>query len=120
MQGKDGKEMFVDNIKRWLECDKRLAELQKEMREIKKTKKTLTDNLTETMKSSEVEVIDINNGQICYTKSKVKQGINKKYLDQVLNKYYSNPTMAKEICDFILDGRETKLKDNIRLKKNKI
>jgi len=115
-----GKEVLVDSIKKWLECDKRISELQKEMRDIKKTKKGLTEQLTEIMKSSSVEVIDINHGQIRYTQSQVKQGINKKYLDSVLNKYYTNPTMAKEICDFILDNRETKTKENIRLKKDKI
>jgi hypothetical protein len=113
------KEMLVENIKKWLECDKRISDLQKEMKEIKKTKKKLTDDLTEAMKHNSTEAITTNHGEIRYTKSEVKQGINKKYLDSVLTKYYTNPVMAKEICDFIMDNREVKVKENIRLKKDK-
>ena len=71
------------------------------------------------MKEREVESVNVNNvGQILYTKNTVKKGINKKYLSDILIEYYkSNPTTAKEVCEFILENRESKIKENIRLKK---
>ena len=40
----------------------------------------------------------------------------KKYLTEALGKFYENPDQAKELCEFILDNRETTVKENIRLK----
>jgi len=110
---------LADKIKRWLECDGRINDLQKQLRVLKKTKKEASDELTLLMKEREVESVNISNvGQIMYTKNTVKKGINKKYLNEILTEYYkTNPVMAKEVCDYILDNRESQIKENIRLKK---
>ena len=110
---------LADRIKKWLEVDSRINDLQKQIRLLKKTKKTTTDELTVLMKEREVESVNVNNvGQLIYTTQKVKKGINKKYLSDILTEYYkTNPTMAKEVCDFILENRESQIKENIRLKK---
>jgi len=110
---------LADKIKRWLEYDTRINDLQKQLRTLKKSKKDAADELTVLMKEREVDSVNINNvGQILYTKNTVKQGINKKYLTDILIEYYkSNPVIAKEVCEFILEHRESKIKENIRLKK---
>ncbi len=110
---------LADRIKKWLDLDNRINDLQKQLRVLKKTKKSTTDELTSLMKEREVESVNVNNvGQIVYTTNTVKKGINKKYLNDILIEYYkTNPTMAKEVCDFILEHRESQTKENIRLKK---
>jgi hypothetical protein len=110
---------LADRIKRWLEYDSRINDLQKQLRVLKKSKKEAADELTLLMKEREVESVNINNvGQILYTKNTVKKGINKKYLNDILSEYYkTNPVIAKEVCEFILENRESKIKENIRLKK---
>jgi hypothetical protein len=110
---------LAERIKKWLEFDNRINELQKQLRTLKKAKKEATNELTIIMKEREVESVNINNvGQIQYTKNTVKKGINKKYLNDILTEYYkTNPVMAKEVCDFILENRESQIKENIRLKK---
>jgi hypothetical protein len=110
---------LADRIKRWLEYDSRINDLQKQLRTLKKSKKEAADELTVLMKEREVESVNITNvGQILYTKNSVKKGINKKYLTDILSEYYkTNPVIAKEVCEFILENRESKIKENIRLKK---
>jgi hypothetical protein len=110
---------LTDRIKKWLEVDTRINDLQKQLRLLKKAKKSTTDELTVLMKEREVESVNVNNvGQLIYTANKVKKGINKKYLNDILSEYYkTNPSMAKEVCDFILENRESQIKENIRLKK---
>jgi hypothetical protein len=78
-----------------------------------KTKKECTDGLKSIMKEREIESVNVNNvGQILYTKNEVKKSINKKYLNDILNQYYSTtPQAAKEICDYILENRETQIKE---------
>jgi preprotein translocase subunit Sss1 len=99
--------------------DGRINDLQKQLRVLKKSKKETADELTLLMKEREVESVNIGNvGQIMYTKNTVKKGINKKYLNEILTEYYkTNPVLAKEVCDFILENRESQIKENIRLKK---
>jgi hypothetical protein len=110
---------LADRIKKWLEYDGRINDLQKQLRVLKKSKKETADELALLMKEREVESVNINNvGQIMYTKNTVKKGNNKKYLNEILTEYYkTNPVLAKEVCDFILENRESQIKENIRLKK---
>jgi hypothetical protein len=110
------KALLVDKIKKWLESENKINSLQKELKEIKKHKKQLTTDLTEIMKTKQLECIDVTQGQILYTKNQSKKGINKKYLTETLGKFYEDPDRAKELCEFILDNRETTVKENIRLK----
>ena len=110
------KAFLVDKIKKWLESENKINSLQKELKEIKKNKKQLTSELTEIMKNKQLECIDVTQGQILYTKNQSKKGINKKYLTETLGKFYEDPDRAKELCEFILDNRETTVKENIRLK----
>ena len=84
----------------------------------KKHKKLVSDDLSTLMKEREVDTVSITNvGQISYQKKEVKKGINTKYLIEILQQYYKNPTQAKEVSDYILENRETQTRENIKLKK---
>jgi len=113
------KEVLVSKIKKWLEYENKIAELQKQMKEVKKNKTILSNDLKEIMKSKELDCIDVNQGKILYTTTHVKKGINKKYLADVLNKFFENETRANEVCHFILENRESQIKENIKLKKDR-
>ena len=113
------KTILVDKIKRWLEIENKILSLQRELKEVKKNKKQISLDLTDIMKSKNLDSIDVNQGKILYTKNKSKKGINKKFLEDVLNKFYEDNNKAKEICDYILENRETVEKENIRLKLHK-
>ena len=108
--------ILVDKIKKWLDTENKILNIQKELKELKKNKKQISVELSEIMKNKNLDCIDVTQGKILYTKNKSKKGINKKYLETVLTKFYENNEQAKEICDFILENRETIEKENIRLK----
>ena len=113
------KETLVPKIKKWLEYEGKITELQKQLKEIKKNKALLSNDLKEIMKSKDLDCIDVNQGKILYTTTNVKKGINKKYLANVLTKYFENETRANEVCEFILENRESQMKENIKLKKDR-
>ena len=115
----DNKAVLVEKIKRWLDVENKILSFQKELKELKKQKKNISIDLTEIMKNKQLDSIDVNQGQILYTKNKSKKGINKKYLEVVLTKYLDNDDKAKELCEFILENREIVEKENIRLKLHK-
>jgi hypothetical protein len=113
------KSILVEKIKRWLDTETKIANIQKELKELRKAKKNLSTDLSTIMKSKQLECIDVAHGQIIYTQRETKKGINKKYLSDILSKYYKDDEHAKEICTFILDNREKSVKENIRLKAHK-
>ena len=113
------KSILVEKIKRWLDVENKILSFQKELKELKKQKKNISIDLTEIMKNKQLDSIDVNQGQILYTKNKSKKGINKKYLEVVLTKYLDNDDKAKELCEYILENREIVEKENIRLKLHK-
>ena len=65
--------------------------------------------------------ININNnnggGKFKYNKTKKYKGISKKYLENVLQVYFKNQQMAKDLCNFIYTNRE--FKDHVYLSKTK-
>ena len=112
------KEDLVNTIKKWIIQDDKIKILQKQIKLHRDSKKTLTDNLVEIMKDNEVDCFDINNGKIMFCKNKVKSPLNKVSLLSTLESYFkNNPDInPREVSEFILENRETKIKENIRRK----
>jgi hypothetical protein len=112
------KEVLVQKIKEWITYDDEIKTLQKQIKEHRLNKKTLTDNLLDIMKTNEIDCFDINNGKLLFCKNKVKQPINKKTLLSSLEKYFENtPSINPEkVSEFILENREIKLTEAIKRK----
>jgi len=111
--------ILIQKIKKWLEYESKIINLQKELKELKKNRSGLSNELKIIMKNKELDCIDVNDGKILYTTTQVKKGLNKKYLSTVLTKYFEDSNRADEICQFILENRESQVKENIKLKKDK-
>jgi hypothetical protein len=116
------KEKLTQNIKKWLQNEKEMKILQKELKERRAKKVEYSLTLVELMKNNEIDCVDINEGKIMYTQNKVKNTINKKHLMECMEKYFSNEpdVQPDEIVKFILDNRTTNIKDVIRHKPPKI
>jgi len=111
------KEELVENIKRWVNYDYEIKNLQKSMKEIREKKKELTKRLIDVMKNHEIDCFDINDGKLLYTKNKVKTPINKNNLMIALEKYFENESVnVEDVTNFILDNREIKIKEGLKKK----
>ena len=112
------KEKLAQNIKSWLQVDKEIQVLQKELKDRKKKKTDYTNALVQTMKSNEIDCFDISEGKIMYTQSNVKKPINKQHLMECLEKYFEkNPNVpTDDIVKYILENRPTNVKEGIRHK----
>ena len=111
------KEDLINSVKEWLTIDKKIADLQKEIREKRNLKKELSNGLINVMKQHNIDCLDIKNAKIVHTKRKQKQSISKKFLLETLEKYYKDNEDAKTITDYILNSRQEKEIDNIKIKK---
>ena len=106
------KRELVENVKKWIDIDNDIKELQK-----RKEKKLYTQSLVDIMKTNDIDCFDMKSGKLIYTKKTVKAPLSKKHLFESLTKYFQN---NKELCDelgqFILETRKEKIKENIRRK----
>ena len=113
----DTKELLVNNIKQWVKLDNEIRSLKKEEDIRKVEKKKINETLIELMKENEIDCIDIKDGQICYNQKTVKKPITKKYLIQILAKYFQGDMdRAEHANEFILNNREDTTKESISRK----
>tara|TARA_R110002074_G_scaffold278561_4_gene450025 strand:+ start:87 stop:434 length:348 start_codon:yes stop_codon:yes gene_type:complete len=112
------KDVLVNTIKEWIIQDDKIKNLQKQIKLHRDSKKMLTDKLVEIMKNNEIDCFDINNGKILFSKNKVKSPLNKVSLLSTLESYFkNNPDInPHDVSEYILENRETKIKENIRRK----
>jgi len=114
------KEELITSIKEWIKIDNDILKHTKEIKDMKKKQKLLTNSLVNVMKNNQLECFDINGGKILYKKSKCKKPINTKTLLNTLKTYYNEtPNKAEEITEYILKNREEVIKETIRRKLDK-
>ena len=107
------KEKLSQAVKSWITLEKEIQLLQKEIKDRKLKKNELTKTLVEVMKSKEIDCFDMSEGKIVYTKTNVKQAINKAHLMKCLEQYFKDdPSIpADEIVQYILDNRAVNVKE---------
>lgn len=112
---------LIEIIKQWKQLDEEIKSIQKEVKIRRNKKKELSDKLIKVMKTNDIECFDINNGKLLYTKSKLKESINKPYLMKVINEFFDDDESieTEKVADFILESRNIKVKESIRCKLDK-
>tara|TARA_B100001063_G_scaffold167716_1_gene156759 strand:+ start:3964 stop:4314 length:351 start_codon:yes stop_codon:yes gene_type:complete len=110
-------EELLDNVKEWINIDNEIRQLQGAIKERRKQKKELTNNLLSTMKQNDIDVFNIPDGELIYTKTKSKKPLSKKHLLLSLSEYFKNDKdMVQQLGKFILDSRQVNEKENIKRK----
>jgi hypothetical protein len=110
----DTKEHLIKTIKEWVRLDNDIRKLQKEEKQRKNDKKNISNILMEIMKKNEIDVFDINDGQICYSKKNIKKPITQKILMNVLSDYFKGDMLkASELNEFIRENREEVVQETI-------
>jgi hypothetical protein len=108
------KEHLMKVVKDWIKLDNEIRVLQKEISNRKKEKKDVSTQLIQIMKTEEIGGLDINDGQILYTKKTVKKPITNKVLMDILSNFYGGDFMkASEMNSYIMENRGEIVKENI-------
>jgi hypothetical protein len=111
----ENREAIINDIKEWIKIDNEINLLRKEMKDRTNKKKSLTNNLVNTMKTNNIDCFDIKNGSLVYKKNKIKKPITGKSLLSVLKNYYKKDDIAEELTKYIMDNREEVIKDIIKM-----
>ena len=108
---------LILNIKEWIKMDNEITKLKIEIKEKINKKKELTEKLVLIMKNNSIDCFDITGASLVFKQTRVKTAINKKSLLVALQKYYINDQgKADEIVEHVLNTREEKIKETIKLK----
>lgn len=121
-EGLHTKDQLIEKIREWVKIDNEIRVLQKEQNRRKAEKKRVSVELMDVMKKNEIDVFDINDGQIVYEKRNVKKPITKTTLFTILSNYYDGDLQkAVEMKDYILENREETVQEKIvrKLKREK-
>jgi len=114
------KEQLIINVREWVKIDGEIKRLQKEIKIRRERKKQITGSLVDVMKNNQIDCLDLNDGQLMYSKNKIKAPITKKSLYDILGKYFNDDTEKTELmAQYILDNRNVIEKENIRRKIDK-
>ena len=106
-------------VKEFMKTTDTITSLQNEIKKQRKTKAILTEKLISIMKSNNIDGFDITDGQLMYTKNKVKSTIGKKMLQDTLRAYFNNSEAADQISSHILNSRQEKITESIKIKFDK-
>ena len=112
------KEELVEKIKSWMKIESEIKVLQKELKERRVMKKTLSVDLVKIMKDNEIDCFEMTEGKLIYTKNNVKSALSKKHLEECLAQYFAQrPDIdAAEVSEYILDKRTVKVNESVRHK----
>lgn len=111
------KEVLVESIKEWIQVDNNIREIQKATKQYRDRKKELTQQLVNIMRTNEIDNVDVNDGTLMYKRNEVKAPLNKKHLLNTLTHFFKDDQeQASELCKYILDTRETKVRETIQRK----
>ena len=106
---------FKEKVKRWLMIDKQVADLEGQIKEIKKVKKELMPEITKFMVLYNISDLNTEDGKLKCSERKTKQPINKNYLIQELtNSLGENQEQINKCMDNILLNRQIKITHILR------
>ena len=116
----ENKDQLIQSIKEWVKIDNEIRALQSEVNKRKKVKKVINEKLIKVMGENEIDVFDIKDGQLIYSKKTVKAPITKAGLLTILSDYCKGDVQqAMGINNFIMENREETVRESIVRKINK-
>ena len=112
--------IFKDNVKKWIEADNKLAELDKRRRELAKQRGAYNEEIVKFMKKYNVEDLNLDDGEMLKFETRQnKGGFNKKQLrENIHNFFIQNLETANKLMTYLEQERKTLEVTKLRRCKN--
>lgn len=115
------KEDLVEHIRKWIQIDNEIRQLQALVRERREMKKQITQDLVDVMRDNEIEKFNLRDGKLVYKQTKRSTPLNEKHIANcLLDIFKDDPSKAQEATEIIMNRREVKMVDTLqrRIDKN--
>ena len=110
-------EAIKTDIKKWIELDRDVRELQRKVKEKRTAKKALTERIVGTMRDNNIDIFNTKDGKIVHTQTRQKAPITKKHLLACLDVLFEEDSNERsKISDYILNTRSIKVLDSLKKK----
>ena len=110
-------DIFKDKVGTYLSLDDEIKMLTQKLREKKKEKLMLSNDVLNFMNDYNIEDLNTNSGVLKYSISKTKKAISKKDMLNKLTLFLKSATVADNAMKFIYDNRQ--VVEKVRLKRLK-
>ena len=108
-------QFFKEKVTRWLLVDKQIADLQTQVKELKKVRdKELQPTITEFMVNNNVSDLNTENGKLRCQERKTKKGLNKHNIRNNLSLFLAEQDKLDEAVTKIMNEREIIVKHVIK------
>ena len=112
---KEDIQFFKEKVTRWLLVDKQIADLQTQIKDLKKVRdKELQPQLTDFMVNNNVSDLNTENGKLRCQERKTKKGLNKHNIRDNLSQYLAEQDKLDEAVSKIMNEREIIVKHVIK------
>ena len=105
MENQSFKIQLKQIVKEFLDVDNEIATLQKALRERKQKKEKLSKLILGTMKTQDIQQMNINNEKLVYQVTKYNSPLTKPYLNTVLKDFFNSQEKANSVVEHILGNR---------------
>lgn len=110
---------LTKQVKEYLEIDDQIAALNKAIKDRRKRKKDLSEDILNNMKNIDIHYMNVKDGKLVYNVTNSKQGLTKKTIMSGLQLYFNNDEQrAMEAANMILENR--KRVEKVSLKYTKV
>jgi tRNA A-37 threonylcarbamoyl transferase component Bud32 len=116
------KDQLKEYLRQWVRVENEIGTLNAEIKKRKLLHQQLSSSLLSVMRQNEIDCIDLANGRIVYSKTKVRAPLNNGQLKTALTTYYKDDAeKATNLTQFLLASRVEKTRESIKMKipKNK-
>lgn len=112
---------FEDKIKNWVLADNEIKTYTENLKELKKTRQALTNELQEYIETHELKnaVIQISDGKLKCQQVKAVQPLTLKYIKDCLGQCISNTETVDKLMEYIKEHRDVKYSEEIKRYYNK-
>ena len=120
-----------NTVKEYIQLETHINQLETQLKELKKRQEPLEERIQQYIQANKLENKDIKWGdyKIRYEQKQTKEGLTQGYLDSMLRQYFKElyggkysddliHTKAKEVYDYILNHRATRISSQLKMIKN--
>ena len=113
-------QFFKEKVQRWLNVDTQIAQLESQIRELKKVRnKELEPQITTFMTQYNVTDLNTDNGKLKCQERKTKKGLNKNNIRENLSKYLTEQDKLDQAMDDLWTNREITVSYKLKKIKDK-
>jgi hypothetical protein len=107
---------FENSVKKWIELDNQLKNLNDQIKQIRDQRNTLQSNLTDYAKTNNLtnNAIQIQNNHVKFVDTKVAEPLTFKYLERTLGEIITNEIQIKQIIEHLKQKRIIKIIPEIK------